>query len=242
MLNIRFPHTDGDFICSARQAVALETLTEARKGGFASIKGYVSRTGYLVPKVSDIVALTRISVLKLYGRKIDAANALTLGDVLDALPTNSRLRDLTANELETLFNERRQFEVESMQKTLAGVRDDARRQAADTFYRTISTGVQVHLKTVKVGKETELVYDDSTGLPIAESIMLAYIPISESVIVEGEYKPVNSGNPVLMGNAIEKCLPKACKLRKASLKEDNFDSIVIDGNTIIPDEIRGMFT
>jgi hypothetical protein len=201
----------------------------------------VSKTGYVTPKVSDITALTRISVQRLYERKIDAANALTLGDVMEKLPADSRLRDLSVNELETLFNDRRTMEVESMRKTLAGDRDDARRQAHDTFYRFIDVGVKVHLKTEKMDGVTRLVYGEN-GLPIAESIMLTYIPISENVITEGVHKVVNSGNPVLMGNAITACLPKSCKLRTASLKDDNFASIAIDGDTVIPADIRGMYT
>lgn len=242
MLNVRFSHADGDFICSARQAVALETFTEARKGGFASIKGYVSKTGYVAPKVSDITALTRISVMRLYERCIDALESLTLSDVMEKIPADSRLRTLTVNELETVFNDRRTMEIDSMRKTLAGERDDARRQAHDTFYRFIDVGVKVHLKTEKLAGETVLVRDAATGLPIAESIMLTYIPISENVLTEGVHKVVNSGNPVLMSNAIKACLPKSCKLRTASLKEDNFDSIAIDGNAVIPNDIKGMFT
>ena len=242
MLNVRLSAGDKEFICSARQAAAIQRLIEARKGGFARIKGYVSKTDYITPKTSDITALTRISVLKVYERKIDALHALTFDDVKAAIRADSRLKRLADDELRIVFDDRRSAEIASMERTLAGERDDARRIAADTYYATIDTGVAVHFKTEKRGGETYMVRDGATGLPIAESIMLTYIPVSETVLVEGVRKTVNSGNPVLMSNVIKSLMPKGCKLQKASLKEDNFDSIVIDGDVVLPAEIAGMFT
>lgn len=241
MLYVKMNVEGREFLASARQAVAIETLIESRKGGFASIKSYRSDSNYIEPKVSDLTILTRISVLRLYERKIDALLALKYEDAAPFMRA-SKLIALSDDARRQAFEDRRTCEIESMRKTLAGIRDDAHRQAHDYFNCNISEGVKVHFKTEKLLKETKMVLDETSGLPIVESINLTYIPINEKIIEPGRHKHVNSGIPVLISKAIAEALPRSCKIRTASLKEDKFTSIEIDGNTVVPGDIAGLFT
>lgn len=238
-LNVKIVAGGKEFWASARQAAALQTLTEAQKGGFATVRGYVATSGRVKPETANLCVMTRFSTERLYQRKIDALRNLKLSDIQAKL-TNSKLKALSPTELSDAFEERRADLIASMEKTQNGDRSDARRQAADTFYATVDDGVQVHFKTVKVPGGTNLVLKD--GLPIVESIMLPIVEISKTVLVEGEYKTVNSGVPVLISNAIESVLPKSTKYRKLSLKDDNFESLAIGGDVMVPKEFAGDYT
>lgn len=241
-LNVKVVANGNEFWASARQAAAIQTLIETRKGGFAQVKGYVSVSNRLQPETANFTCLTRFDTSRLYARKIAAITELQLDDIVDAIAREPKL--LAAQKdgtLEKAFEDRKMKEIESMEKTLVGDRDDARRAAHDRCYCGIDAGIKVHYKTEKGedGLKHPIIVD---GLPIAESIMISFIEISREVLVEGEYKKVNSGVPVLISNAINSKLPKSCKLKTVSLKEDNFDSVVIDRNTIVPKDIAGDFT
>jgi len=226
------------FVCSARQASTIDTLCQTRKGGFASVKGYVSSSS---GEKADHTVLTRFSTEKLYGRKIKALEALTLNDIAADVAANPKLSALPFGDLTKAFEDRKAKEIESMNKTLDGVRDDARRQSHDRNYARVTDGVKVHFLTEKRGDLTVPVRN-ADGLPIVKNIMLTVVGISKNVLTEGTHKVVNSGVPVLLSNVMEKHMPKSTKLKTLSLSEDNFDSIVIDGETLMPKEFEGDFS
>jgi hypothetical protein len=238
-LNVKMVAGGKEFWASARQANAIAILTEAQKGGFATIRGYVSTSDRVSPETANICALTRFNNDRLRARKLAALRDLKLADV-QAKMVNPKLKVLTLGDLEQAFEERKAEMIATIEKTQSGDRSDAHRQAHDTFYVAIDDGVKCHFKTQKVGKVTSLVLVD--GLPIVESIMLPYIEISKQVLVEGEYKQVNSGVPVLISNVIESVLPKSTKYKNLSLKEDNFESIAIGGDTLEARNIMGDYT
>lgn len=239
---VKITHNGITFQCSPRQAAALEALMETNGGGFATVKGYVATSGRVSPETADITFVSRFKVSRLYERSIAALEAMKMEDIMSDVRDNPKVKALTVEALWEAFDARKATEIASMQKTLEGDRDDAHRAAHDRNYVTMADGVKVHFKSEKdktSGLKLPILVD---GLPVVESIMLNIIQVSKKVITPGEYKAVNSGVPVLLGNAMHNHLPKSCKIKALSLKEDNFESLHIDGNAIIPNDIKGLFT
>lgn len=240
-MNVVLTINGQSFNCSARQSVAIETLLNTQKGGFARVNGYVSESGRVTPEVFNMSFLSRFSLENLYIRKIKALQAFDWIAFLAALPVGSELADLPHDKLRDEFNDRIAKEIASMQKTLDGVRDDARRKSHDRCYASIGAGVKVHFVTEKDGKLTYPVLAVN-GLPTVKNIMVSTIEVSRQVITEGKYKPVNSGVPKLISNVIQSQMPKSCKIKTLSLGDDNFESLTIDHNVILPKDIAGDFS
>lgn len=239
-MNKLYTGTDGkQFWVSPQQAEAIESLSETQKGGVATIYGYSSSSGYITRPVEDKTIITRFSTEKLYKRRIAKLNEITLNDILPGVNKDEKLRNLSVAELETAFNERKASLIESMEKTLSGDRSDARREAHDRCYSTVSQGVKVHFVTEKVDGVTVPVLTD--GFPTADSIMLSALELSKNVRVKGEKKPVNSGVPVRVGNLIEKCLnQRSVGFRSLSLKPDNFERLVISRRSFLPEDVEAV--
>lgn len=238
-LNVKMKADGQEFWVSARQASALQTLSESNKGGFASVKGYRTSKN----QVANYTVLTRFNTPRLYQRRIAALEAIEVGDIMDSVRANPKLAALSVEQLCAEFEARKATEIASLQKTLEGSdRDDAHRAAHDRNYATITDGVKVHFKSEKnsEGVKVPVLHE---GLPIVESIMLAIVEVKRDILVEGDpQKPVNSGVPVLLSNAMMKLLPKSTFYQALSLKDDNFDSIAIGGNELVPADIRGDYT
>lgn len=241
-MNVSMTVDGSTFICSARQAATLQTLVETQKGGFAKVNAYTSTSNRVSPETADMTVLTRFNLERLYNRRIAALQAVTLADIADSLKGNTKIDALSENDLAAAFELRRMGEINNMQKTLDGVRDDAQRQAHDRNYARIGQGVKVHFVCEKNADNKMIPVLNNDGLPTVQSIMLSIIQIAKSVLVAGEYKKVNSGVPVLIGNALQSIMPKSTKIKMLSLKDDNFDSIAISNETIMPQDIAGDFT
>ena len=230
----------GKVWASRQQADTLEALTLTRKGGFARIYGYKPASNYEVSPVQDIVMVTRFSTEKLYERKRKALESITFADVLPAINKEPKLKALTLVELEALFNERLQGEIESLTKTLDGDRSDAHRQGHDRCYLHLAEGVKVNYVTEK-GKDGLMHPVLTDGFPTVASIMLTYLENSKVTRVEGVKKVVNSKPPKLMSNAIESVLNKrSVGIKTASLKEDNFERLVIDNEVVLREDVAGL--
>jgi len=230
----------GKVWATAQQAQTLEALIQTRKGGFARVYGYKPTTDYVVSPVQDIVAVTRFSVEKLYKRKTKALNDISFADVKDAIAKNPKLSALSLTEQETLFNTRKGAMVDSMATTLSGNRDDAYREGHDRCYMHLADGVKVNYDTEK--RSDGLMHPVLTdGFPTVASIMLTYLENSKVTRVAGERKVVNSGAPVLMTKAIESLLnKKSVGIKTMSLKEDNFERLVIDGEVVLCEDVAGL--
>ena len=218
------------------QLDALKVLEVAQGGGCASIHGYIPTTGYSTYPVVDIQMLTRFSYPRLLNRKMDALKAIEFSDIpANVIPTD-KLKGKT--ELEW-FNARKEQEIVSMQKTLDNDRSDAHRQGHDRCYAHFATGISAHLDTVKVDGIMQPVLTD--GHPTVKSIMVSFLQLNRKVIVEGVYKSVNSGASVLMKNEINKVLnQRSVGIRKLSLKDDNFESLSISKNVVLPANIQAV--
>lgn len=230
----------GKVWASRQQADVLEALTLTRKGGFARVYGYKPSSNYEVPPVQDIVMVTRFSTEKVYERKRKALESITFDDVKDAIAREPKLKALTVAEQEALFNERLQEMVNSLTKTLNGDRSDAHRQGHDRCYLHIAEGVKVNYVTEK-GKDGLMHPVLTDGFPTVASIMLTYLENSKVTRVEGVRKVVNSKPPKLMSNAIESVLNKrSVGIKTLSLKEDNFERLVIDNEVVLREDVAGL--
>jgi hypothetical protein len=227
------------FRATAAQSEAIDSLSVARKGGIATVYGYMPTTGYVKDKypVQDMQIITRFSTERLYARKMAALSEIRFSDVRDHIAADPVLSVMNEAELLTLFNTRKADEVASMNTTLSGDRSDAHRQGHDRCYASMAEGIRVHFVTEK--DEEGLMQPVLTdGLPTVASIMVTYLELNRNVRVKGEYKVVNSKAPVRMSNAISKVLnAKSVGLKTMSLKEDNFERLIIDRKAYLPEDV-----
>lgn len=226
------------FRATESQAEALESLSEARKGGIATVYGYTPTTGYVKDKypVVDMQVLTRFSTENLYKRKMAALSDIRFSDVKPHIDADSVLAAMDEADLMALFNDRKAMEVASMNTTLSGDRSDAHRQGHDRCYARVADGVKVNFVTEKVDGLMQPVLTD--GLPTVASIMVSYLEINRTVREAGEYKTVNSGAPVRMSNIIAKVLnSRSVGLKMLSLKEDNFERLIVARKAYLPEDV-----
>jgi hypothetical protein len=230
------------FNASPKQIEALELLASTNKGSFAVVHDYVSTSNRVKPETADITFISGFAYGRLNQRKREALEALQFEDVKSAIKAK-KLTALTEAEQKKAFEDRKTYLIASIDKTASGDRDDSRREAHDRVYARICDGIRVHFKTVEITvdgkKRKEPVTID--GAPIVDSIMVEMIEIKRNVKVPGEYKVVDSGVPVLIGNLIESELPKGAKFKNLSLKDDNFTSLKIGGHDVTPADIKGIF-
>lgn len=220
---------------SPKMAKTLNDMEQLRKGGFATARGYVSTSKRITPEKANIQFISKFSYMNLIEKKLNIIKELSFNDI-DI--KEEKILQLSEKEQRELFKSCINKMTESIEKTKSGDRRDSYRAAHDTFYAKSSSGVKIHLKTTKNGKKTSLITDNK-GFPIADSIMVSAIEIGRKVIQKGEFKKVNSGLKVLMDNTINKALKsKGVKnIKTFSLKENNFDSLIIDKIEIKPDDI-----
>lgn len=230
------------FRATAQQAEALENLSEARKGGIATVYGYVPKTGYVKDQypVVDMQVLTRFSTENLYKRKMTALSEIRFSDVKPHVNSDPVLSKMDETDLLALFNERKSKEVDSMNTTLSGDRSDSHRQGHDRCYAHIADGVKVNFVTEK-DKDGLMQPVLTDGLPTVASIMVSYLEINRTTRKEGEYKVVNSGAPVRMSNAIGKVLnSRSVGLKMLSLKEDNFERLIVSRKSYLPEDVANI--
>lgn len=216
-----------------QQASVIEKLKNLHAGGFATIKRYIPSTGYTVRPVVDYLFISNFSIAKLYQRRIAALEALKFSDIpYDDVMGAPKLVNLSDDDLRDLFEKRKTFEINSMQKTLDGVRNDARRAAHDRNYIKLN-GCKLNLVTEK--------NDDGLSVPVAgdgghytvASILVPAIVLNTVTVKAGERKMVNSGAPVQMSNLIKRTLKgRTIEMKQFSLKPDNFESLQVSGEVV----------
>ena len=244
MTHVTMNDLDGNaFRCTETQREALESLSVARAGGIATVYGYSPSTDYVTRPVQDIQLLTRFSTKRLYERKLAALLDITFSAVKANVANDPILSALSDDAALELFSARKGMLVESLSKSIEGTdRSDAHRQGHDRCYARVADGVRVHFVTEKDSDGImQPVLTD--GLPTVASIMLNALFLNVETRVKGEKKVKKSGAPVLMGNAIENLLnQKSVGFRALSLKEDNFDRVVVSRKSYLPEEVSGIPT
>ena len=239
---VKITNNGESFLCSPRQASVLELLLDSNGGGFAGVKGYYSKT---TQETADVTFISRFSVAKLYERTIEAYEGMTVATIIDKIRDNAKIKAITTEELYAAFDARKAELIASMQNTLDGERDDARRQSHDRNYHVLTNGVKVHFKTEKRADKLTYPILETVGneqLPVVESIMLNYLEVKKTVITAGQYKTVNSGIPVIISDAMKATLPKSCKIKVFSFKDDNFESLKLSGIEYLPEDFKGLYT
>jgi hypothetical protein len=231
---------DTVLFATLEQIAALAILKDTRKGGVASVQGYVPTSGWIDRPVQNIQFISRISTERLYRRHVAALTALSYGDIADTIAKDSKLAAMSHTDLVTLFETRRDSEVASKEKTLSGDRSGAHRAGHDRCYIAVDTGIKVNLVTEKDKdgiKQPVL----NNGFPMVATIMVSAFFLKVKTVKEGTRKEVKSGAPVRMSNIIKSVLNQpGLNLRMLSLKTDNFDLLTIDRNTIVPDQYLSM--
>jgi hypothetical protein len=213
---------------------AIYVLAECAGGRFAAIMGYTPvGKDWTVTPVYDATFTSRFDTAKLYARKLEALQAITFEDVADAIAKQPKLSALEPAELLELFNARKAMEVASLLRT----REDtaAHREGQARCHATVEdglpNGVRVHYVTQK-GADGLMHPVLRDGLPIAESIRVHALEQSRTYRQAGVRKVVNSGAPVLMGNAISTLLNKRSVGITSFTLRDNYEALRIDGATL----------
>ena len=220
---------------TARQARAIETLTNTRKGGCGSVIGYRPTTNWDVSPVQDIQLITHFSTEALYRRRMEALEAVEFKDVTRYLAGDPKLGNMTIVECHDVFKRRKAKEIATLQKTLDGDRNDPHRAAHDRCYAQVGD-VKVHLVTEKVDGLKEPVMDGDAV--IVDTIMVPYIQLNVTTRTEGKRKERNSGAEVRMSNLINRALNKSSVVYKTlSLKPDNFEAFRTDRQEFLPEEM-----
>ena len=231
---------NGKVWATRQQADTIEALSLTRKRGLARIYGYRPSSDWVVSPVQDIVMVTRFSTEKLYQRKRKALESISFNDVTDFIKKNPKLSALSRTEQVKVFADRLSKELESLNKSLDGVREDAHRKGHDRCYLHLADGVKVNYVTEK-GSDGLMHPVITDGFPTVASIMVTYLENSKVTRVAGERKVVNSGVDKLMSNAIASVLnSKSVGIKTASLKEDNFERLVIDNEVILSEDVVGL--
>ena len=255
--NVTLKADDGRMVrMAAHQANAIQTMANTRKAGIASVTGYQPSTNWITPPTQNIQLITHISTENLYKRRLEALQAIEFKDILPlcmddeilsgAKPDTDKAKTmLGVKSLQVLFNARKEQEIASLEKSLASfagetIETDAHREGHTRCY--------VHFGSVKVNLETEdgmidgkkkkVPVLDADGNVMLASIMVPYIELNTTTIIEGERKVVNSGSSVRMKNIIQRALNKrSTALKTLSLKADNFESFKIDGNELLAEDV-----
>ena len=232
-------------VMTETQSETIETLNKTAKGGFACIHGYKPSSNIIDQPVFDITLISRISYERLCERKLKALDAITFDQIKPILAQFPKLAKLTESEQRKLFQERLLYMMGQVESDRP--RTSAQHQAHQRNYVTIAQGIIGHLvceTVVENGKRLRFPIQtrDGSGSYTLDTIMLAGLPVQKRVIAEGSYKVVNSRAPTIMGQAIERLLPKvSTSYRRYSLKGDNFDRVSISHAQIDPDpELVGL--
>lgn len=237
-LNVTVTANDGRrVIVTAAQASAIEAMTNTRKGGCASVEGYIPTSNWDVSPVHNIQMITHFSTKKLYQRRLKALQAIQFSDVAENAAKQPKLAALTAAKLLETFETRKAKMVATLENSLDDSAPKNAYQEAHVRCYAYIGDVKVHLRTEMVDgrKEPE---PTSDGRVVAESIMVPYLELNTTVVKEGVRHVTNSGAAVLMSKLIEKCLNKRSVIYKTlSLKEDNFTAFKTDRKVFLPEDV-----
>jgi hypothetical protein len=223
----------------AEQAT-INVLQATRAGGCASVKGYVPSSNWTKKPVQDIQFISRVSTERLYKRRMNALMDIEFSDVVESIKQDKKLAALGDDKLIDVFNARKEFEINSITKTLTGVRNDPHRQGHDRCYIKISDGIKVNLKT-ETGDDGLKHPVLRNGHPLVGAILVSAFFLKTVTVKEGVRHVPDSGYPVRMSNAIKRVLNKTgLNIKMLSLKPDNFDKLTIDKNVIVSEELHGI--
>lgn len=217
------------------QAKSIEVLTNTRKGGCASVVGYVPTSNWDVSPVHNIQFITHFSNTKLYERRLKALSEVVFKDISERLAGDEKLGNLTTIACMELFEKRKKMLMDQLTRTLEDKPKNAHQLGHERCYAHIGD-VKIHFETEKVGDHKQPILED--GECLCASIMIPYLELNVTEVQKGRRKVVNSGAPVRMGNLIESCLnSRSVVLKTLSLKTDNFEALRVDRQEFLPEDV-----
>lgn len=224
---------DNKFWASEAMANTLDVLGTLRNGGIGTVKGYKPTSNYVQSPTVNVQFISKFSTERLYQRKLQALQAIDFATVSDKIAKELKF---DGKNVAAMFDAAKADLIASLEKTLAGDRSDGHRQGHDRCYAHTSQGIKVNLDCEKV--DGIMVPKLVDGFPVAESVMVMHIELNRTTIVEGVRKLVNSRAETIMKGIIESAMNRrSVGIKAFSLKADNFDAIIIDRQTIEPQDI-----
>jgi len=237
MLTITIPASENPrgkyttFHCSDRFAQAIAQLRAAH-AGIAWVHGYKPSTNWKLRPTNHVCFQFAFIVSRLYNRQIEAMREIKLAD-LDLSKWVPSKGPNAFDNAEDQFTYCVNALTESKVKSLRGELENAHTEAHDRNYCGLRNSVKVNFVTEKdpeTGKRVPVL--DEQGIPTVASILIPYLEIRTINVEQGERKSVNSGSKVLMDNAINKALSKRLNYKMLSLKDENFDRVVVGDDEI----------
>jgi len=253
-LNVTLKANDGRMVSmAAQQANTIQTLNNTRKAGIASVVGYKPTTNWVESPTQNIQLITHISIENLYKRQLEALQAIEFSDVLPLCADDPVLSGEEPDKkgvvhgvktLQAIFNESKVKKIESLEKSLRNFAGEGNAEDTDN-HREAHKRCYAHFGNVKVNlkgvdgskpKQPEL---DADGNVQISSIMIPYIELNVTTIVEGKRKPAaNSMARVRMDRQVTRAIGKrSTVLNTLSLGADNFESFKVDGNEILTEDV-----
>lgn len=188
---------DNTPVYATAEQVAVLSVLEKANAGFVTLHGYVSTTGYVTgkPKVANVTINGKVSASKVYSNRLEALQAITINDIdLEGwVPSKGK------NSFDTAA-EQFAFCHAALVESAKGNGSESHKKAHEDHSLSPAKGVKVWLNDDA----------DADGIRSVKSVLINALPVSETVIDKGEWKPVNSGSKVLMDNAIKKAWNKRC--------------------------------
>jgi hypothetical protein len=217
----------------------LNTLDMCMNGGFATVHRYVSGTSdpkCVRPKCATINFISKFHYHNLVKRWLNNVQSISL-DMVDTSHDKFVGKDVTE-----LFATAKAKLIDTYTATLTGERDDGYRQGHDRCYVHSSTGIKCHLVTedgIVDGRKVKVPVLDSDGRVTVASIMVSVLERCQTVHDVGEWKSTNSHPSTIMKDMIEKKAQEGMfKFKMLSLKPGNFERLTMDGETMLPDDVK----
>ena len=233
-------------------AAQLRKCGDVNRGRFAYVAAHVSGTagekGCITPRVTNITFCRnpRYDLFLTRNREAiaavtpftDRASMITAG-VKQALA--DKIMEKT-NDIPATFTAAQAAMLASIDKSIAGDTSDGYRLAARECFAH-RKGWRLNLVTADNEDGHKRPVVDTDGRMTVRSIMLPFFEVRRDIVVRGEWKPVNSGAPKLMKDAIED-VAGVPEWKAFSLTLENFTSLTLDAKTIygaIPDKSTRAF-
>lgn len=231
MLTITIPESEAPrsqfrtFNCTEKQAIVISRLRLAHKG-FGAVKGYRPTTNWEVSPVQNIQFIAGFRTSLLYTRRIERLQRMKFGEVDVSKWIASKGRD-AFNRPDDQFYHCRSSMCIKMHRSLDGNLGNAHTRAHSRNYCGLTNSIKVNFVTEKDANGHEIPVLDEHGIPTVASILIPYLEIKTKTIKEGKRKVKNSGSKVLMDNAIMRAMGKRFAIKMLSLKDNNFQEVVI---------------
>jgi len=238
-LNVTAKANDGRAVrVTAAQAKAIESISNTRKGGCASVHGYKVATGFYPGEeaVVNLQAITHFSQKRLYERKRQALLAIAYRDVAEAVAKDDLFKGMKAEKVLKTFDARKQMLLNQIDRNLQDKPKNAHQEGHVRCYAYFGD-CKVHLVTETVDGIKQPV-TDADGACECDSITVPYLELNKTIVKEGRRKTKKSGAGVVMGNYIEKCLnQRSVGYKTLSLKANNFESFKVDRMEFLPEDV-----